>query len=66
MQSDPWAGSSNDRDASCRFTAVPAAVDRLPGFVIVGVVAGLGVAATFMRTIFATDGTPALLSTNTM
>ena len=45
---------------------MPAAVERLPGLVMIGVMAGLGVAATFMRAILATDGTPALFSTNTM
>ena len=52
--------------ASCRFTAAPVAVVWLPGFARVGVMAGLGTAAMFMRTMRETDGTPALFSTYSM
>ena len=51
---------------SASATLSPITVFCAPGFASTGLVAGFGSLAMPMRTIFATDGTPASLNTNIM
>jgi len=49
---------------SCSVSATPTCEVCAPGLVSTGTVCGFGFVAMPMRTIFATEGTPASLNTN--